>query len=525
MTTLKAPTSALHEILKWSTNRPVWQRDALRRIIAQGAIDNADVKELDRICRAQHGADASSEAALVAVPLTNIHVPSATGSKDSTSLVSIGNIKNVDRLPSDQVIPFGSSPGLTIVYGNNGTGKSGYARLIKKACRARGAPPIIRQNAFVPPSSVKASAAITFRVAGTDVSSVWSDGTIADARLSNVFVFDAACADHYISEDSAAAFTPHGLDVLPKLAGTCDGVRAAIQKDIDAIRASIAGTAANWKYEAATEVGHIVAGLSATTKSAVVEAKCGLDVPQKLRHSNLREALKSDPLQKAKETRAAAARLQTFSEKISVASNALAAEKIDDIQAQISHATKTEEAAKAFASGSFDSSFLAGTGADLWRAMWDAAQIFSETSAYEGKMFPFTGEMARCVLCQQNLDPSVATRLNAFSAFCKDKSQQLAAAASKRLAATAETFARLYGTQVQRLQLQCGTTASRLPGLACRQKQHGEISFWRVCQVPVSGAEIRLGSGAHACRHSRARCTQVVQAGQGAVSDLLPAGC
>ena len=69
MTIPKAPASALHEILKWSANRPVWQRDALRRIIAQGAVNNADVKELDRICRAQHGADASKEPALVVVPL------------------------------------------------------------------------------------------------------------------------------------------------------------------------------------------------------------------------------------------------------------------------------------------------------------------------------------------------------------------------------------------------------------------------------------------------------------------------
>lgn len=443
MTTVKAPASALHEILKWSANRPVWQRDALRRIITQGAVNNVDVKELDRICRAQRGADASKEAALVAVPLANSHVPSATSSKESTSLVSIGTIKNVDRLPSDQVIPFGSSPGLTIVYGDNGTGKSGYARVIKKVCRARGAPPIIRQNAFAPPSATKSSAAIAFRVAGADVFSVWSDGTMADARLSNVFVFDAACADHYISEDSAAVFTPHGLDVLPKLASTCDAIRASIQKDIDAIRASIGGTAANWQYDAATAVGQLVAGLSATTKPAAVEAKCGLDVSQTLRRSNLREALKSDPLQKAKETRAAAARLQAFSEKASAAADALVSEKIDGIQAQISQATKTEEVAKAFASGSFDSSFLAGTGADLWRAMWDTAQVFSEASAYDEEVFPFTGDMARCVLCQQDLDAAAVTRLNAFNAFCKDKSQQLAAAAAKRLAATAETLARL----------------------------------------------------------------------------------
>jgi len=29
-------TSAIHEILNWSVNRPEWQRDALRRIVEKG---------------------------------------------------------------------------------------------------------------------------------------------------------------------------------------------------------------------------------------------------------------------------------------------------------------------------------------------------------------------------------------------------------------------------------------------------------------------------------------------------------
>lgn len=458
MTTLKAPPSALHEILKWSANRPVWQRDALRRIIEQGTIIDTDVKELERICRAQYGADVSKDPAVSAVPLAKSHVPLATGTQESASLISISAVKNVDRLPSDQDIPFGSAPGLAIIYGDNGTGKSGYARIIKKACRARGAPPIIRQNAFSPPSSAKASAKIVFRVGGADVSSVWTDGATTDPRLSNVFVFDAVCADHYIGEDSAAAFTPHGLDVLPKLASACDAIRGSIQKEIDAIRSSIASVAANWKYDAATNVGKLVVALSATTELAIVEANCGLDSSQAQRLGNLREALKSDPLQKAKETRAAAARLQAFAEKVSTSANALAANKIDAIKTQIAEATKTEKVAKAFASGSFDSSYLKGTGTDLWREMWDAAKKFSEASAYPDNIFPFTGEFARCVLCQQGFDSETVTRLNAFDVFCKDKSQQFATAAANLLAATGETLARLsvLGPELEKLEADFG---------------------------------------------------------------------
>ena len=53
------PASALHELLAWSNARPEWLRDALRRIVVKGGVDDADIKELERICRAKHKADTS----------------------------------------------------------------------------------------------------------------------------------------------------------------------------------------------------------------------------------------------------------------------------------------------------------------------------------------------------------------------------------------------------------------------------------------------------------------------------------
>ena len=44
--------------------------------------------------------------------------------------------KGVNALAEDQTLKF--APGLTIVYGDNGAGKTGYIRILKQACRARG---------------------------------------------------------------------------------------------------------------------------------------------------------------------------------------------------------------------------------------------------------------------------------------------------------------------------------------------------------------------------------------------------
>jgi hypothetical protein len=53
------PTSpqktALETILDWSQDRPLWQRDALRRIISKGRIDETDLKELIDLCKQGRG--------------------------------------------------------------------------------------------------------------------------------------------------------------------------------------------------------------------------------------------------------------------------------------------------------------------------------------------------------------------------------------------------------------------------------------------------------------------------------------
>lgn len=48
--------TVLETILDWSKDRPLWQRDALRRIIANGRLTDADVGELVDLCKQGKGA-------------------------------------------------------------------------------------------------------------------------------------------------------------------------------------------------------------------------------------------------------------------------------------------------------------------------------------------------------------------------------------------------------------------------------------------------------------------------------------
>ena len=124
--------SVLQEILEWSQGRPAWQRDALRRVVQNGELSADDIRDLVEICKAAHGLAEQ----LDSTPLTRDHVPETSGTDAPVSLESIFHHRGVNALAEGQTLRF--APNLTVVYGDNAAGKTGYIRILKSACRARG---------------------------------------------------------------------------------------------------------------------------------------------------------------------------------------------------------------------------------------------------------------------------------------------------------------------------------------------------------------------------------------------------
>lgn len=76
----------------------------------------------------------AESSAPAAEPLTSAHLRTDPASSPSISLVAIRDITNVNALAAG---PITFAPdGLTVVYGDNASGKSGIARILKKAGRS-----------------------------------------------------------------------------------------------------------------------------------------------------------------------------------------------------------------------------------------------------------------------------------------------------------------------------------------------------------------------------------------------------
>ena len=123
----------LDEIISWATGLNGWQQEGLRRLFLRERLLESDLDELLPMINEAHGGGPASP--IKPGLLTQADVPGA-GSGATVQMLELSNLTNVNGFPTGRSVEFRPS-GLTVLFGENGAGKSGYARVLKNACRAR----------------------------------------------------------------------------------------------------------------------------------------------------------------------------------------------------------------------------------------------------------------------------------------------------------------------------------------------------------------------------------------------------
>lgn len=423
--------NVLQEILEWSQGRPMWQRDALRRLVLNGELSDEDISSLTEICKSAHGLAEQQETD----PLAKEHMPDRAAGAVPVSLVSIFHHRGVNALAEDQTLNF--APGLTVVYGDNGAGKTGYIRILKSACRARGQEHILG-NVVSGTSPLAPVVAIKYKVGTEPEPREWV-GTGGDEFVSRVSVFDTQCAAVYLTEKTDVAFRPFGLDLFDRLVKACKAVRVKLEGEQRAL-ASSALTVIQTQIPQGTTVAKFLANISSLTKSDAVQALACLSADEEARLALLEKSLldlqANDPAKLIKQLTLRVGRLQTLVRHLKDVEAALSADAVAAVFNARTEGRRKSEEAKRLREATFPEGMLAGTGSEPWKALWESARQFSQELAYPGKAFPVVEDGAHCVLCQQDLEHAAVHRLKQFEAF-------VASTTERELRRIRESFARL----------------------------------------------------------------------------------
>jgi energy-coupling factor transporter ATP-binding protein EcfA2 len=423
----------LQEIHVWSKGLALWQQDAIARLYANRNLGAVDVEELYALAKTEAGiADPENRVPTV---LQDAQIAPPTDSDRLVQLVGVRDLANVNALANGGRLPI-APVGLTIIYGENGAGKSGYSRVFKHACRARDRREPIFPNANLAPKEAGVAQAMFEAVIdGIATDLPWRYGDNPPEPLSEISIFDTHCARAYIDNHGDFAYVPYGLDILEGLVSVCNKLKARATQERAANIPSDAAYVSLGKE--LTAVGKALLGIPAKTKSEHIEALAAMSDEEQHRLVLLTTALaEADPKQKALALRQKATRFTGLKDRITGAIALINVEKIGHLQALIAKSNLAKAAAELAATEFKETpGQLAGTGGDEWKVLFDAARTFAKICHPE-HAFPALPENAECPLCQTQLGPDAAARLVRFDTFIKQAAEQ-AARGSREVAATA----------------------------------------------------------------------------------------
>ncbi|MFF0923621.1 AAA family ATPase [Rhizobium leguminosarum] len=426
-------------LLEWADKQADWVRDALRRHAQHGGFSLSDEHKK----HVRTGVRLVAGYAIDPVPdheaLASSHLKSAAAKEPRAILCSLGSVRNLNRLAEGQTLKFALN-GLTLIYGDNGSGKSGYCRITKKLCRSLTLDELLG-NVFEagtkPPAEVQVRFIEEGAVEPQEV--VWIDGTPTPQPISRISVFDSANARLYVDKQNRIGFLPADIAILERHGTHRGELEAEFRAEIKALEAKLK-TPMPGGYSPTGTVAALLARLDPKSKVSLpaksqIKDQAEFSDADNTELGQLAILLASDPSTMATKRRRAKAAL----EKIAAAALLVEARLSDGAWAtlaeQIAAAGSTASAAKLAAASAFKTLPLADVGQAPWRLMFDYARAYAVTLGGDHEHVP-SKEGDLCLLCQEPLTAEAAERMSSFNAFVTGAANMAAQKAATTLHAS-----------------------------------------------------------------------------------------
>jgi energy-coupling factor transporter ATP-binding protein EcfA2 len=425
----------IDDIEAWSKKLSPWRRDCLRRLAISDELTEDDLGELLAIIKAAAGFSLATLPP-AAVPFTKAHF--GGGKHQPVVLKGIANVQGVNRLVPAAQLTF-CPAGLTVVYGRNGSGKSGFVRILRTACRTQiEKAGQLKVLADVYGDGLRPQAAdIIIDTGAGDTRVKWTPGMSAPAELMQVAVFDSASAQLYVDGGNQIRFLPFGLALPHRLNSVCLTLKERLETErATAVGNKISLTAISFPTIRSTKAQAFDGGLTRTTTDADIDKAAAFGEADQTRLDEVIQILAAGAATAA-DVSALATWTDTIAKECETAVGALDDKGLEGLTVLRASSVAAREAARVAAGALFTDEPLSGVGSESWRALWEAARDYSVKEAYVGLEHPVVAVEAgdpACVLCQQPLLPDAQARMVRFQKYMDDTLDVAASKAEKAVA-------------------------------------------------------------------------------------------
>lgn len=390
----------------WLTEQPYWLQDAAWRIYTGKPIDDEQIKRYAEMCVDQSKGKTPSYNHLDLGDLTNRD----NGKK--VSVLSISEVCGVNALADNVRLDFAEN-GITVVYGLNGAGKSGFMRIFKKLSGCPYEEPI-KPNVFKQNGSKAPSCKVTVNQDGSQEEKTYDlSAKRADSLLAVCDVFDTRISNQYISATNNVSYQPFVFTVLSELAKVADKISGHISMLISGI------SDVSVKLPTDLFTSQHLQWLKNITKDTEIPTECLVwdeakekeycEIPKLLNAENVKHQLKIISANKKA--------ISAIRDDLNNAACFLDKNKLSVAYQKMTDSKRKLEVSRLlFGADAHRQDQISINSAD-WKDLWTTARRYYEELIYPENGIHFAEEGSLCPLCHQEIHGDASRRVKSVDQY------------------------------------------------------------------------------------------------------------
>jgi energy-coupling factor transporter ATP-binding protein EcfA2 len=367
---------------------------------------------------------------------------SAGDYKPDLILTKLENVEGVNALTENQTIDF--SPNLTIIYGSNGSGKSGYVRLLKKVFYSK-VPEEILQNIHLEDGHKPVNAKFTFQSNNTDIPLSYSQKD--NAEFGQFAVFDGKGLFKQLAEKNELELRPAGLSFFAEYTNAVIQVEQKLNTDIVTKNSGNTAEDLSALFDGESEIKTIVQSLNAQTNHDDLKKFIPFSDEDKAEKEKIQkqydELLLASKGKEKELKNLEAIKKQLSENKTSIESlnKYFETDYLTKIKDAITDCINKMATAKAEGIENFNTDKIEGIGTEEWKNFIVAAEAFAKKQKPENEIYPENGD--NCILCQQPLSENAEKLITNYWQFIRSVAEENAKNAQESLEKVKQAFEKL----------------------------------------------------------------------------------
>lgn len=417
------------KVKKFAEELPYWAKFLANKILSGNVISESDIDTSYSYLLEQ-----LELKEVIEKPDITIDYNAANSGNHKTDLIltKLENVEGVNALTENQTIEF--SPNLTIIYGANGSGKSGYVRLLKKFFYSK-APENILSNIYLENDHKPINAKFTFK--SSDLETTLEIVNKDNVEFEQFAVFDGKSVLSQLEQKNEFEFRPAGLSCFADYTNAIIRVEQKLNADIQAKQSGNTANELADLFDGDSEIKTIVQQLNAQTNIDDLRKYIPFSDEDKTKKETVQKQY-DELLLASKGKDKEIKKLESIKDLLT--QNKQAIEKLNQcfttdviakVKTAISDCVSKESIAKEEGIEKFKTDKIQGIGTKEWKDFIVSAEIFAKSQNKEISVYPENGD--KCLLCQQPLSNDAQKLISNYWTFIKSLAEQNAKQAQENL--------------------------------------------------------------------------------------------